>query len=65
MIPAINYQNPSPFIKEFAMQNVIAVVIVFAVLGGILFAAKRFLKAPKGELPDCCKGGNKEINLRR
>jgi hypothetical protein len=47
------------------MQNVIAVVIVFAVLGGILFVAKRFLKAPKGELPDCCKGGNKEINLRR
>jgi hypothetical protein len=46
------------------MENVIAVVLAFAVLGGILWFAKRFLKPVKGPLPDCCRGkGNRDIKV--
>jgi hypothetical protein len=33
------------------VENIIAVVLVIVFLGGILLAAKKFLKAPKGPLP--------------
>jgi hypothetical protein len=36
------------------MENIIAVVVVIIFLAGILLAAKKFLKPPKGPLPDCC-----------
>jgi hypothetical protein len=47
------------------METLIGIVIVVALLGGLFFVAKRFVKPPAGDLPDCCKGGNKAINLRR
>jgi hypothetical protein len=47
------------------ISTVIGVVVVAALLVGLFVIAKRFLKPPAGELPDCCKGGNKDINLRR
>ena len=44
------------------MENLIAVMAAIALLGGILLAAKKFLKAPKGPLPDCCgPRGNRDI----
>jgi hypothetical protein len=44
------------------MENFIAVVLAIAVLGGILWIAKRFLKPVKGPLPDCCSGrGNRDL----
>jgi hypothetical protein len=46
------------------MENVIAVVVVVLFLGGILWAAKRFVKPAKGPLPDCCGGkGNRDIEV--
>jgi hypothetical protein len=36
------------------MENLIAVAAVILFLAGILFIAKKFLKPPKGPLPDCC-----------
>jgi hypothetical protein len=48
------------------MENIVAVGIVFVILGGLLWLAKRFLKPVKGPLPDCCSGrGNKDLNLKR
>jgi hypothetical protein len=48
------------------MENIIAVAIVFAILGGMLWIAKRFLKPVEGPLPDCCSGGgSKDLNLKR
>ncbi|MHB9292587.1 hypothetical protein Holit_01688 [Hollandina sp. SP2] len=45
------------------MENGIALVLAIAVLGGILWIAKRFLKPVKGPLPGCCSGrGNRDIN---
>jgi hypothetical protein len=44
------------------MENVIAVIVAIALLGGILLFAKKFLKPPKGPLPDCCGGrGNRDL----
>ncbi|MDR2363040.1 MAG: hypothetical protein LBD65_01305 [Spirochaetaceae bacterium] len=46
------------------MENFIAVVLAAAVLGGILWLAKRFLKPVKGPLPDCCGGkGNRDVKV--
>ena len=46
------------------MENLIAVMAAIAFLGGILLAAKKFLKAPKGPLPDCCgPRGNRDIEV--
>jgi hypothetical protein len=36
------------------MENVIAVIVVILFLAGIMLFAKRFVKPPKGKLPDCC-----------
>jgi hypothetical protein len=36
------------------MENIIAVIAVAVFLAGILLVAKKFLKPPKGLLPDCC-----------
>jgi hypothetical protein len=49
------------------MENIIAVFAVILLLAGILLFAKKFLKAPKGKLPDCCgPRGNRDIDsLRR
>ncbi|MDR2392704.1 MAG: hypothetical protein LBD93_00870 [Treponema sp.] len=46
------------------MENIIAVVAVILFLAGLLLFAKRFLKAPKGKLPDCCgPRGNRDIEV--
>jgi hypothetical protein len=46
------------------MENVIAVVAVIAILAGILLFANKFLKPPKGRLPDCCgPRGNRDIEV--
>jgi hypothetical protein len=46
------------------MENVIAVIAVTLLLAGILLFAKKFLKAPKGKLPDCCgPRGNRGIEV--
>jgi hypothetical protein len=41
------------------MENIIAVILAAAFLGGVLWAAKRFLKPVKGPLPYCCGGKGK------
>jgi hypothetical protein len=47
------------------MENIIAVFLAAAFLGGILLFAKRFLKPVKGPLPDCCGvKGNRDLNLK-
>jgi hypothetical protein len=46
------------------VENIIAVILVIVFLGGILLVAKKFLKAPKGPLPDCCgPKGNRDIEV--
>jgi hypothetical protein len=46
------------------MENVVAIILAAAVLAGILFTAKKFLKPVKGKLPDCCGGeGNRNIHV--
>jgi hypothetical protein len=45
------------------METIIVLIIVVVVLGGLVFIAKHFLKPPKGPLPDCCKGGNRNIQV--
>jgi hypothetical protein len=46
------------------MENFIAVVAVVLLLVGILVFAKKFLKPPKGKLPDCCgPRGNRDIEV--
>jgi hypothetical protein len=46
------------------MENIVAIGIVFVILCGLLWIAKRFLKPIKGPLPDCCSGsGNKNSKL--
>jgi hypothetical protein len=46
------------------MQNIIALVVAFGFLAGILLLAKKFLKPPKGPLPDCCgPRGNRDIEV--
>ncbi|MDR1030758.1 MAG: hypothetical protein LBL76_07785 [Treponema sp.] len=42
------------------MENGIAVIAAFLFLAGIMLFAKRFVKPPKGKVPDCCgPEGNK------
>ncbi|MDR0706753.1 MAG: hypothetical protein LBF60_02570 [Treponema sp.] len=44
------------------MENVVAVIVVIALLAGILLFAKKVLKPPKGKLSDCCgPRGNRDI----
>jgi hypothetical protein len=46
------------------MENVIAIIMVILFLAGIMFFAKRFVKPPKGKLPDCCgPEGNRNAGL--
>jgi hypothetical protein len=46
------------------MENLIAVVAVVLLLAGILLFAKKFLRPPKGKLPDCCgPRGNRDIEV--
>ena len=46
------------------MENIIAIFVVILLLAGILLFAKKFLKAPKGKLPDCCgPRGNRDIEV--
>ena len=46
------------------MENIIAVIAVIAFMAGILLFAKKFLKPPKGRLPDCCGPiGNRDIEV--
>ncbi|MDR1575534.1 MAG: hypothetical protein LBS37_05970 [Treponema sp.] len=46
------------------MENLIAVVLAVLLLAGILLFAKKFLKAPRGKLPDCCgPRGNRDIEV--
>jgi hypothetical protein len=46
------------------MENLIAVVFVILLLAGMLLFVKKFLKAPKGPLPDCCgPRGNRDIEV--
>ncbi|MFP3090017.1 hypothetical protein LQZ21_06780 [Treponema sp. TIM-1] len=46
------------------MENIIAVIAVLVFLSGILLFAKKFLKPPKGKLPDCCgPRGNRDIEV--
>jgi hypothetical protein len=46
------------------MENVIAIIVVILLLAGILLFAKKFLKPPKGPLPDCCgPRGNRDIEM--
>jgi hypothetical protein len=46
------------------LENLIAVVLAIALLAGILLFAKKFLKPPKGKLPDCCGPlGNRNIDV--
>jgi hypothetical protein len=46
------------------MENLIAVIAVILLLAGILLFAKKFLKPPKGKLPDCCgPRGNRDIEV--
>jgi hypothetical protein len=50
--------------RRYGMENIIAVVAVILFLAGLLLFAKRFLKAPKGKLPDCCgPRGNRDIEV--
>ncbi|GMO52708.1 MAG: hypothetical protein Pg6C_18520 [Treponemataceae bacterium] len=44
------------------METLIAVVAAIVILAGILLFAKKFLKPPKGPLPDCCgPRGNRDM----
>ena len=46
------------------MENIIAVFVAILFLAGILLFAKKFLKAPKGKLPDCFgPRGNRDIEV--
>jgi hypothetical protein len=46
------------------MENIIAVFLTILLLAGILLFAKKFLKPPKGKLPDCCgPRGNRDIEV--
>jgi hypothetical protein len=46
------------------MATLITVVAVILLLAGILLFAKKFLKPPKGKLPDCCgPRGNRDIEI--
>jgi hypothetical protein len=46
------------------MGNFIAVIAVIVFLAGILLFAKKYLKPPKGKLPDCCgPRGNRDIEV--
>jgi hypothetical protein len=46
------------------MQTLIAIVLAMLFLAGILLFAKKFLKPPKGPLPDCCgPRGNRDIEV--
>ena len=46
------------------MENIIAVVLAIGLLAGILVFAKKFLRPPKGPLPDCCgPRGNRDIKV--
>jgi hypothetical protein len=47
------------------MENIIALVAIVGFLAGILLFAKKFLKPPKGPLPDCCgPRGNRDLDTR-
>jgi hypothetical protein len=55
--------NKSDF-KEDGMENFIAVIAVIVFLTGILLVAKKYLKPPKGKLPDCYgPRGNRDIEV--
>jgi hypothetical protein len=46
------------------MENLIAVIAVGLFLAGIMLFARRFVKPPKGRLPDCCgPEGNRNAGL--
>jgi hypothetical protein len=46
------------------MENFIAVVVAALFLAGIALFARRFVKPPKGKLPDCCgPEGNRNAGL--
>jgi hypothetical protein len=46
------------------MKILITVILVIVFLAGILRFAKKFLKPPKGSLPDCCgPRGNRDIEV--
>jgi hypothetical protein len=46
------------------MENFIAVIGVVLFLAGIMVFARRFVKPPKGKLPDCCgPEGNRNAGL--
>jgi hypothetical protein len=46
------------------MENLIAVVLVILLLAGILLFARKFLRPPRGKLPDCCgPRGNRDIEV--
>jgi hypothetical protein len=47
------------------METVIGIIVIVALLACLALVAKHFVKPPEGPLPDCCKGGNKNINLQR
>ena len=48
------------------MDIIVGLLLAAAVLVGIVFIAKRFLKPVKGPLPDCCGvRGNKDLNMER
>jgi hypothetical protein len=46
------------------MENVIAGIAALAVLAGIVLFAKKYLRPPKGPLPDCCgPRGNRDVEV--
>jgi hypothetical protein len=46
------------------MENIIAIIMAILFLAGIMLFAKRFVKPPKGKLPDCCgPEGNRNAGL--
>ena len=46
------------------MENIIAIIAVVIFMAGILLLAKKFLKPPRGKLPDCCgPRGNRDIEV--
>jgi hypothetical protein len=46
------------------MENVVAVIAVILLLAVILFFAKKFLRPPRGKLPDCCgPRGNRDVEV--
>ncbi|MDR0558314.1 MAG: hypothetical protein LBG43_10725 [Treponema sp.] len=46
------------------MENIIASIAALLLLAGIALFAKKFLKPPKGKLPDCCgPSGNRDIEV--